>query len=117
MSKLKHTPGPWVKNKYLLKDCLKYGISESNSSMLNDIADLKGAFKTEEERESNARLIAAAPEMLEELILAYNNIKGYAKRIPIDSEIYYEMNGILSDLKEIIEKATGMSIEEVLNDN
>lgn len=54
-----HTPGPWA-------------VSRVGSSVYapddNPIANISKFAKTEEERAANARLIAAAPEMLEALI-------------------------------------------------
>lgn len=58
----KHTPGPWIEN-------YQYGLrieSEKEHGIVNDgwiIAQLEGSDK-----EANAKLIAAAPEMLEALI-------------------------------------------------
>ena len=55
----------------------------------------------------NARLIAAAPEMLDELLTVFKGMKEY------DCGGLDDYSTIR--LKDLIEKATGMSIEEVLS--
>ena len=102
MSKLKHTPGPWVKD---------YGHTEGHIKTLhNPEVHTKTVIKyrynmceeilTEEEIEANARLISAAPEMLEMLIC-----------------IAEADCTISKELQDIIEKATGLPLNEVLNEN
>ncbi|MCK9525969.1 MAG: hypothetical protein M0R49_08580 [Limnochordia bacterium] len=59
---MNHTPGPWTTKEG--KVTSNYGSVAS----LN-IAHAKGFAPTEEEKRANARLIAAAPEMLEALKL------------------------------------------------
>lgn len=94
-SKLKHTPGPW---KYTVsKIHHRHQISDSNGGQICLMWN-RGKDITE----SNAHLIAAAPEMLEALIDVY--------RLYIDRDICCDNEFI----KSIIEKATGLSIEEVL---
>jgi hypothetical protein len=95
MSKLQHTPGSW---KYTVsKIHHRHQISDSKCGGQICLMWNRGKDITE----ANARLIAAAPEMLEALIfeakISQNDICG----IPIR-------------LIKIIEKATGMSIEEIL---
>jgi hypothetical protein len=98
MSKLQHTPGPW-----------KYTISKNSGR--HQISDAKCGGQVcaiwsrgKDITEANARLITAAPEMLEALIefLKFNGAQ--------NTEEYQ-----LKVLK-LIEKATGMSIEEVLSE-
>jgi hypothetical protein len=60
MKNRKHTPGPWAVHPRI-KDSVVTGKGGS-------IADLVGT-KSAQEHEANARLIAAAPEMLEVLEL------------------------------------------------
>ena len=105
MSKLKHTPGPWVKD--------YHGTIGHIKTLCNPHVHTKTIIKyrysmceeilTEEEIQANARLIAAAPEMLEALIEQYKWLY---------SKAYYQTAELL---KPAIEKATGMSIEEVLS--
>lgn len=77
MSKQQHTPGPWVSS-YMPEECGDYVISGGNGV---SVAISIGGTKTEAH---NARLIAAAPELLEaaehcrELLMRYeiNRVNG-----------------------------------------
>jgi hypothetical protein len=102
MSKLKHTPAPWAAFKSELGICVTtdnspLGVPETPLICL--ISD-QNSFNAEDK--ANTRLIAAAPEMLDGLIQIYKTLK-------INS---MDING----LRGIIERATGLSIEEVLDD-
>lgn len=61
MSAAKHTPGPW----HLFSNSIGVGVTTGRS----DVAHCSGfdSLRTLEEVESNARLIAAAPDLLEAL--------------------------------------------------
>lgn len=94
MSKLQHTPGPWKYDDDPLHmrihsefdhDIVCHMVGNSASSMI----------QKREIKNANARLIAAAPEMIESLITYY-----------LESE--YEF------IADIIERATGLTITEVL---
>ena len=108
MNKLKHTPGPWKElfnGNYWDIKCLGDDDGDINTYNPN-IAycmDNKNYEHTAHHSEFNARLIAAAPDMLEALIKIYNNgnINGFEYVI----------------IEEVIERATGLKIEEVLNEN
>ena len=99
--KLQHTQGPWVMD--------YHGTIGHIKTLCNPHVHTKTIIKyrysmceeilTEEEIQANARLIAAAPEMLEALIDVY--------RLYIDRDICCDNELI----KSVIEKATGMSIE------
>lgn len=124
MNKLKHTPGPWEKD---------YGATLHHIKATNDkrgtptVCKYNDSFKSggplivadsliDEEREANGLIIAAAPEMLEMLIRVYRNMCE-----DCDTKTSYCDYGkstctLKYDMKNLVEKATGMSIEEVLKD-
>lgn len=74
----KHTPGPWSKGKCYGHTRVEI-VGDAGNRMVASVVDTKSAYnratdKNElvqcEEGEANARLIAAAPELLEALIRA-----------------------------------------------
>lgn len=108
MSELKHTPGPWVAND---KHCGNnpWRVEPATKDWLNDgwtIADLLGP-----DAEANARLIAAAPELLAALVqLMPTNLCLTNRNIPDRTVVPLEMNvtmGELRALSALIAKATG----------
>lgn len=90
--KLEHTPGPW--NVERLENNHPVIISDEDIT----IAYPQFSLETMGHNEANARLIAAAPDMLEALIKVYN-VSDMALRAYI---------------RYFIERATGKPIEEVL---
>ena len=102
---MKHTPGPW-----------EYEVTNETPNRLDIIIQASIGGKDigwnyvipDGEGEANARLIAAAPEMLEMIVEIYRGFKA-----AIDTTGYTppKVNQIIVDL---IEKATGMTIDEVL---
>jgi hypothetical protein len=101
MNQLKHTPSPWF-----------YEQTESTFNQLDILIKSKNnSIGWVYNKESDACLIASAPEMLE----GYINIEQIIKGVEIGNvlpEMAVKMIKILADTR--IEKATGMSIEEVL---
>jgi hypothetical protein len=98
MSKLQHTPGPW---KYTVsKIHHRHQISDSKCGGQICLMWNRGKDITE----ANARLIAAAPDMLEALIWFVRRVR--------NGEVHSKRT--YARYVEIIEKATGMSIEEIL---
>lgn len=99
MSKLQHTPGPW--------EIVKFGDAYEIRTDEYDVvtASLRKVIR----KESDARLIAAAPEMLEELIdfcrYRCSGCTGMTEGCSGECG---------SNVKTLIEKITGLSIEEVL---
>jgi hypothetical protein len=96
MSEIKHTPGPWV-------------FDEDECSAIPALhlycADSKNPFhgsRSEEELKANARLIAAAPELLEALKEAIETIKFLSTR---DNSWGEQI--VCEDLQAIVAKATG----------
>ena len=97
---LKYTPGPW-----------KYKLSLETFTIFCE--KVGRAICRKVINENDARLIAAAPEMLELLIKRYVDL---IKAIPLfEDHNREECMIIIDEYKQIIEKATGMTIEEVLN--
>jgi len=95
---LKHTPGPWEIERGHNTNRAK-GIKQKRFYI--NIINFNGISRSaSEEGEYNARLIAAAPEMLEALINITTNMRNEEP--------------ILIDIDIIIEKATGMKIEDIL---
>ena len=111
MSKLKHTPGPWVINDEVDFDSF---ISGSTGKFENVICSSPRSYKRGKNGcknyapwHDNKLLIAAAPEMLDELLTVFKGMKEY------DCGGLDDYSTIR--LKDLIEKATGMSMEEVLS--
>ena len=97
MSKLKHTPGPW--NEEGIYVILRYADKHD--------MDIEESDTIMPWSRDDARLIAAAPEMLEALIYFSKRIKsGSAKNVKTKTYKKYI---------ELIERVTGKKIEEVLS--
>jgi hypothetical protein len=95
--KLKHTPGPWKIEDHT-------GIKHVYSEFGRWIADMPYLPNLQgKENDANAKLIAAAPLMLECLIDLYKQFKE-------DEEKIFTAHA----LKCLIEKATGQKIEEII---
>src|SRR5574340_1494433 len=105
----KHTPGPWranIEGKYS---------SEVLASDGNYVCQLWGKdeedFREREETKANARLIAAAPDGLKAVEMAYLHIL----RTPHD-RLRVEGQSTLCALRDFIAVATGRTDEEVQNE-
>jgi hypothetical protein len=99
MSKLKHTPGPWD---FMYSSRFKVNVySESTHAT---VCNLK---KTDRDV-TDARLIAAAPEMIEALIELWIAMDLYLSNESSSSDKEFPLT------KTIIEKATGQKIEELI---
>jgi len=80
----KHTPGPWE-----LCDEGDYGDFDGLSQViLGDDRRLCAVHVSDDETRANARLIAAAPELLKALKWAMRGIPKYAQRIKGQNEGY-----------------------------
>ncbi len=96
--KSKHTPGPWEVDRYYwtLQRRL-FGDDEPEVQIIGRISETE-----DDEREANARLIAAAPELLAELI-------AIAKKVDESRDAYElaaDMVASNPKLKDLIRKAT-----------
>jgi len=106
--KLKHTPGPWES-----VDCDTKSEGKrifAGSKYIGFIGNSDDDIGTSE---NNARLIAAAPEMLEALIKEARNQVTRLREKSINDFVSHIGK---TKLMTIIESATGLSIEEVLKD-
>lgn len=123
MSGFKHTKGPWYpdKNGNIWRrhpdDLYENGggvagdkpIASANIGWVGD--DFKGY-----PLDANTTLIAAAPEMLDALIHQYRWVKALCDLYKIDQKKYPDSDLIKTerDLKELIERATGLTIDEAI---
>jgi hypothetical protein len=107
--KLKHTPGKWECN-YKLRTAINAG--EKHIAMVNFFNDGSDSRSVcGDEHEANARLIAAAPEMLDHII------EDATDELSNDywvNKPFVEWKMARSRLVKIIESATGLPIDEVL---
>ena len=108
MSKLKHTPGTWKYERTLI-NTISIFIDGSYAEPICEVFNYHG--KINEIDKANARLISAAPEMLELLIKLLSNPTKNQSEI---DELIYDAH---CRGRELIEKATGLKIDEVLNEN
>jgi hypothetical protein len=104
-----HTPGPWVAAEWVDNDAALAGYSISANGFLLPLSTAEGDIV---EAEANARLIAAAPELLEalqalRLAREQDKCRSWEKGVP-----YFAKAEALADAA--IAKATG--IDEVLHD-
>lgn len=111
MKKLKHTPGPW---KGLHGD----GVDKrGNVHILSEYGRI-AILKKSEKQHANARLIAAAPEMLEAFIKTYKEFERISKHKDTSLKDVVYLNGVLAVLdsyfEKPFEKATGGKIEDLL---
>lgn len=100
-----HTPGPWsVSSMMHLEDINKtsgtYGIKVSpNGHWIAKLHPLNGIVESGDELRANARLIAAAPEMLDMLIELQESAQYWSEYdVPV---------GIVDRLNVVISKAKG----------
>ena len=96
MENLKHTPGPWT--------CIfqEFGIKIMPGKGCKQIAVVKHTENHNIENIHNAKLISAAPEMLELLLHFYVNYELPYGSMDIQTKQRF---------KNVIEKATGMKID------
>ena len=91
MNEAKHTPGPWFTHREGFSSV--YIEARIGGGMLQEVASCGPTNEGSDQQEANARLIAAAPEMLEAL------------KAMIDAERVYESGGRSSEELDALEKA------------
>lgn len=96
MSERKHTPGPWSTG-------IVFGFTEVVAPTLN-VANIRG--RTIPEQDANARLIAAAPELLEALEECVHALAEWVE-IAEPSDMREDELDTLEKARSAITKATG----------
>ncbi len=103
----KHTPGPWVFSKSDQYGDMRFYVAQADGAPYtpdySDVATLIAETVNSERRyiqEANARLIAAAPELLE----ALTNLCGLAEKRPGS---LHEYKAAVDSARAAIAKATG----------
>lgn len=116
--KLKHTPGPWAWQKFGefnlltaqhgMREIIIGSVKKEKSFISYPAMNDHGILQPIDENHPNAKLIAAAPELLEALQnLVFTTEKLWNEFKPIkDSDIMNVTHPIIEDAKEAIKKAT-----------
>jgi hypothetical protein len=114
-ARTQHTPGPWIVSGDT-KDMAIVGTSPFGGGMvvcyLANSADIRNEFtKYEQPIKADARLIAAAPDLLEELIKTNLFLIHVVAALPIpkDSSVLGLLNGHIELNRAAIAKAEGKS--------
>jgi hypothetical protein len=100
-----HTPGPWhfTANMYGIDNMRVFGVEEINDDFTQGIANCGFG----EGCEANARLIAAAPEMLEALKLLAEEVDDLSAN-NLDAHNWTHHQNLLTLAHTAINKATGV---------
>jgi hypothetical protein len=101
--KAQHTPGPWEINKYLNYE----GFSIYGPDGTGCIAERWWPSKTDIPIEANARLIAAAPEMLLELEHELEELEGWLRDEETPEWTDNSMRIREEKIKQVVAKAKG----------
>lgn len=97
---MKHTPGPWILDKH------QNGYSIRADSNGRFVAAIQGAYSNaDKELECDAKLIAAAPEMLEALEKSLDSMIYAANLLQVPNNSTFKEN--LNAMKLAINKAKG----------
>ncbi len=103
MSEAKHTPGLWFTHRTGFSTV--YIEARIGGGMLQEVAACGPTAEGSEQQEANARLIAAAPELLEALIEAEKKLVELERMVGGgDGEVYVE--GAILNARAAISKAT-----------
>lgn len=101
--KLKHTAGKWIVRK-TVDNSGDYPVPTYDILSIQDWGPRSIAYADQDP--FNANLMAASPDLLEALIKCYKHIKN-------DMTIC----GLVVESREAIEKATGLTIKEIMDEN
>lgn len=101
---MKHTAGPWRFDKIAYSQDLNFHIQTVDMSHKNTfIGEVGGGLQTNHEIEANARLIAAAPELLE----ALEEIESMKAISALPEHLHALITAMKIAAKEAIAKAKG----------
>jgi len=98
----KHTPGPWAVEDIKSQGTMVYRRIHVGKTALGAISAYKLPKGRDAEAEANARLIAAAPELLAALEIAEGFISGFE-----GDELQEGVDWMLSTIRAAIAKAEG----------
>jgi hypothetical protein len=109
MAEAKHTPGPWISS--------KFGFQVLTGDSWNTICELKGPAEWEDKRgsyeqeyageiqQANARLIAAAPDLLEAIKRQADNMAFVLNHMTMPDHYYERFMEELELVRDAISKA------------
>ena len=97
--KSRHTPGPWVINEYPGSIPAR----TISGQEFDEIASIRGRFDWPEQA-ANARLIAAAPDLLEAAVHALDQCLGEGWK---ESDVEWHPDSFFTKFMRAVKKATG----------
>jgi len=101
----KHTPGPWIVREYHDGTWSVFALGDpNNEESLDTLCKLEDGF--ESSYEANARLIAAAPELLRELRRCLIELSGWCENEAVPDEVSIEMATRMGHINTLLNKAT-----------
>ena len=101
-TRTEHTPGPWEAS-----PARRSIIIQTDDLLIAETLNRVGYDQTNEEAEANARLIAAAPELLARLRVAVATIEDLATRYKFSDADIEELQTVVGDWQSAIAKARG----------
>lgn len=119
MDGFKHTKGPWAFQKCAFVGRV-HPANDSSRSIATVYRHKKAnkikRYHDDEESTANGLLITASPEMRDALIHQYRWVKSLYDLYRIDERAFPDSDLIKTerDLRELIERATGLTIDEAI---
>lgn len=107
----KHTPGPWINHGRIAQSGLPHSAVAAKTLIARVYSE---AFGDSEQEAANARLIAAAPEMLAEVESLYTELADFENNWPGRDTGKGQYR--LIRLRTLLAKATGRTEQEVQDD-